>query len=121
MDNFGFYGEKADDEEVKDIKGVTDEVSKYVFSDIQYPSICLKEDIKLPKYKWVAISKLVKQGSVNKNISFYLIRNNEVLKAGALAGIQIKAFIDIVGIENLFGFYKKDKKLEGDRLYILSC
>lgn len=121
MDNdFGFYGEDEEKEEVRDIKGITDEVSKYVYSNLSYPCICLKEDVKFPKYKWIAISKLVKQGSSDKNISFYIIRNSDILKAGSLSGIQIKAFIDIVGLDNIFGYYNKDKLLEGDRIYVLS-
>ena len=81
----------------------------------------LNEDIKLPKHKWLIISKLVKQGSEDKNIAVYLIRNGELYRAGSLSGVQIKAFIDILGIENLFGYYNKDKRLDGDRLYVLSC
>lgn len=120
-DDFNFYGVEQDDtEEVKDLKGVTDTVSKFVFSNMSYPCICLKEDLKLPKHKWVIISKLVKQGSVDKNISVYMIRGGELYKAGSLSGVQIKAFIDIIGIDNMYGFYNKDKELKGDKLYVLS-
>ena len=118
--DFDFYGDSANEEVVKDIRGITDEVSKYVYSNLSYPCIVLRENISFPKYKWVAISKLVKQGDASKNISFYILRNNEILKAGSLSGLQIKAFIDIVGLDNLFGYYNKDKVLEGDKLYVLS-
>ena len=118
-EDYNFYGEEDDSEEVKDINGVTDNVTKYVFTNMEYPCICLNADISLPKHKWITISKLVKQGVTQKNIAFYLLRNGELFKAGGLTGSQIKAFIDIVGLENLFGFYKKDVKLSGDKLYIL--
>ena len=118
--DFGFYGEEADEASVRDIKGVTDEVSKFVFTNIEYPCICLKADIMLPTYKWEVIAKLVKQGVVSKNISIYMLRNGELFKAGSLSGLQVKAFIDIVGIENLFGFHNRDIRLDGDKLYVLA-
>lgn len=118
--DFGFYGEDAEETVVKDIKGVTDKVTEYVFSDMEFPCICLDADRKLPKHKWTVISKLVKQGTVEKDISFYMLRNGQLLKAGALSGIQIKAFIDVVGIENLFGYQNSDKLLKGDKLYALA-
>lgn len=119
-EDFGFYGSEAELEEVKDIKGITDEVSKYVYTDMDFPCICLKGDINLPMHKWKVISKLVKEGSANKNITFYIIKGNELFRAGALAGIQVMPFIDIVGLENLEGFHNKEIKLEGDRLYVLA-
>lgn len=120
LEDFGFYGSEAEKDEVKDIQGITDEVSKFVFSSMEFPCVCLKADIALPKHKWVVISKLVKQGTSSKNISFYIIRNGETFKAGSLSGLQIKAFIDMVGIDNLFGYHNKDRKLVGDRLYALA-
>lgn len=118
--DFGFYGEEAEDNEVKDIKGVTDEVSEFVYSDMEYPCICLKNNLKMPEHKWVVISKLVKQGVSDKNISVYMIRGGDLYKIGALSGTQIKAFLDIVGIDNMVGFNRKDVKLIGDKLYALS-
>lgn len=120
-DEFGFYGEEVENENsVREIRGITDTVSKYVFSDMNFPCICLKEDLTLPKHKWVVISKLVKQGTSDKNISVYLIRKGDLYKAGALSGVQVTALIDLVGLDNLVGYYNKDKELKGDRLYILS-
>lgn len=121
-EEFDFYeGNEEGKEEVRDVKGLTDTVSKYVYNNMEFPCICLKEDIKLPKHKWVIISKLVKQGSSDKNISIYMLRGGEMFKAGSLSGLQVKAFIDIVGLNNLFGYFNKDKELIGDRLYVLSC
>lgn len=121
-EEFDFYeGNEEGKEEVRDVKGLTDTVSKYVYNNMEFPCICLKEDIKLPKHKWVIISKLVKQGSSDKNISIYMLRGGEMFKAGSLSGLQVKAFIDIIGLDNLFGYFNKDKELIGDRLYVLSC
>ena len=117
---FDFYGD-GEETVVKDIKGLTDTVSKFVYSSMDFPCICLKEDIKLPKHKWLIMSKLVKQGAEGKNISVYIRRGGDIFKAGSLAGEQVKAFIEIIGLDNLFGFYNKDKELVGDRLYVLSC
>lgn len=119
-DEFNFYGGNSEEESVRDIKGITDTVTKYVYDNLNFPNICLNEDLKLPKSKWLLISKLVKQGAEDKNISVYILRNGEMFKAGCLAGSQVIPFIDVVGIDNLHGYYTKDKRLEGDRLYILS-
>lgn len=121
MGEFDFYeGNSIDNDSVEDIRGITDRVSKYVFGDMVYPCICLREDIKLPRHKWNIISKLVKQGNGSKNICFYIIRKGEVYKAGALSGTQVKAVIDIIGLDNLFGFFSEGRELIGDRLYVLS-
>lgn len=119
-EDFEFYGKGTEKEEVKDIKGITDTVSEYVYSSMEYPCICLKPNLILPKHKWGIISKLSKSSGSDKNIFLYIIRKNEMFKIGKLSGIQVKSFIDIVGLDNLFGFYSKDKKLENDRLYVLS-
>lgn len=118
---FDFYGEESEKEEIREVRGITDTVSRFVYSDMDFPCICLKDDLKLPKHKWMLISTLVKQGNISKTIPVYLIRNGDLFKVGALSTVQIKSFIDVVGLDNMFGFYNKDKKLEGDRLYILSC
>lgn len=118
--DFNFYEEDDEKEKVREIRGLTDTVSKFVYGSMEFPCICLKEDIKLPKHKWLVISKLVKLGAEDKNIAVYMIRNGELFKAGCLSGVQVKAFIDIIGIDNMFGYYNKDKELKGDRLYVLS-
>lgn len=119
--DFDFYdGVEQDSSVVQDIKGLTDEVSKYIYSNMDFPCICVKENIKLPKHKWVTMGKLVKQDVPNKDISVYIIRNNDILKAGALSRMQVGVFIDFVGIDNLVAYYNKDKILTGSKIYILS-
>ena len=105
---------------VRDIKGITDSVSKYVYANMEYPSICLKPDLVLPKHKWEVISKIAKPVGVDKNISLYIIRNGETFKIGKLSGIQVKVFIDMVGLENVFGFHRDGRELIGDKVYVLS-
>ena len=49
--DFDFYdGVEQDSSVVQDIKGLTDEVSKYIYSNMDFPCICVKENIKLPKH-----------------------------------------------------------------------
>lgn len=129
-EEFNFYEESNtrdtantgyDEVEVRDIKGVTDSVSEYVFVDMEYPNVCLKADLVLPKHKWEVISKLSQiGGNVDKNISLYIVRNDELYKIGALSGVQIKSFLDIVGIENIVGHHKDGRELVGSKLYVLS-
>lgn len=119
-DDFKFYEENSEEDYVREIKGVTDKVSEYVYSNMEFPCICLKPDIVLPKYKWVAISKLVKLGSPDKSIFVYIHRNGELYKLGALSGVQVKAFIEVAGLENIFGYHNKDIILKDDRVYVLA-
>ena len=120
-DEFDFYGDGSTEEVVRDVKGVTDSVSEYVFVDMEYPNLCLKADLVLPKHKWEVISKLSKiGGKADKNISLYIVRHGELFKIGALNGVQVKSFIDIVGIDNIEGHHRDGRKLEGSKLYVLS-
>lgn len=120
MSDYNEFNDDLDDDKVEGIRGITDEVSKFSYVDMDFPFICLQGNIQMPKHKWIIVSKLVKQVSSDKGISFYIQRGGNIYKAGSLARSQVKALIDIVGLENLFGFYSKDKKLEGDRLYVLA-
>lgn len=106
--------------DVKDIKGITDSVSQYVFSDMEYPCICLKDNLVLPKHKWAVISKLAQSGT-DKKIALYISRNGELFKIGHLSGVQVKPFIDVIGLENMIGYHSENKELLGDRIYVLSC
>ena len=118
--DFGFYGSEEDSEKIREIRGITDEVSEFEYAGMKYPCICLKDNLILPKHKWKGISNLVKQGTSSKNITVYMIREGELYEIGALAGIQIKAFIDIVGLNNMFAYHNKDTRLEKDKLYVFS-
>lgn len=118
--DFGFYGEEAEKEEIKDLDGVTNSVTQFVLSNMNFPSLCLRENIILPRHKWVIISKLVKQNADEKDISLYFNRNGELYKAGSISGIQVKALVDIIGLDNLVGYYNKDKQLVGDKIYVLA-
>lgn len=120
-EDFSFYSESSNEDEVKEIKGITDVVTKYVYKNMEYPCLCLNEDIVLPRSKWIVLKKFTEQGSMgDKNISLYLIRKGELLRIGGISPIQVKAVVGVVGMDNMFGFYNKNKKLEGSMLYVLS-
>ena len=116
------YNTYLDEEEseVQDIKGVTDEVTKMCYTNAKYPFICIDHGLEMPKHKWVAVSKMVKQTTSDKGIFFYIKNGNDLYEAGSLAKSQVKAIIDLVGLDNIIGYYSEDKELKGDRLYVLA-
>ena len=114
-----FYGRGS--EEVKvEIKGITDEVVNYTYTHMSYPCIVMKEGFKCAEHKMVVLSKMVKMSSTeDKDITLYFSIKGELYKVGKLSGSQMKAFVDIVGLENARAFYSEDKELIGDKMYVL--
>ena len=114
-----FYGRESE-EVISEIKGVTDEVVNYTYTNLSYPCIMINEDFTCPEHQMIVISKMVKMSSrEDKDIALYFNIKGELYKVGMLSGYQIKALIDIVGIENLKAFYSEGKLLEGDKVYVL--
>ena len=120
MADFEFYGEEADERKETEIKGITGDVTDFTFSDLSYPCIIFNEDFSCPKHKLRVVSNMVKSTSANKDISLYFIKNGDLYKIGEIDGLQVSAFLGIVGVENVFGFYEKGIKLVGDKIYTLS-
>lgn len=118
-EDFGFYGEGNDESKVKDIQGITDTVTDYTYTNLEYPCIMLKEGFTCPKHKMKVISNMVKTTSDDKDISLYFVESGELFKIGMLGGLQVSSFIDIVGVENLVGYFLDGTKLEGSKIYTL--
>lgn len=118
-DSFDFYGEE---EEITDLNEESLEVDSSVsaFSSIKmsYPFICIKQGVSLKKHKWEVLSKVVSNIG-NGSISVYLYRGDDVFCIGKVGKVQMDSLIQIIGLENLFGYYREDKKLEGEKLYVL--
>jgi hypothetical protein len=119
-EDFGFYGEEAEEDKVEEIQGITENVSEFTYSSLEYPCIMFKEGFSLKNHKWKVLSNMVKSISPDKDISLYFHDNGELLKIGKISGTQVDAFLDIVGMEGVVGYYDKDTLLENDRLYTLS-
>lgn len=120
-EDFNFYNEEDFGEKSVEMQGITGKVTPYTFTGVTYPCVLFKEDFNCPRHKLTVISNMVKSGGkLNKDISIYFLQKGDVFKIGSLSGFQINAFIDLVGKENLTGFYDKDTQLSGDKLYTLN-
>lgn len=114
-----FYDGEYDEDAVSEIAGITDTVTDYTYTDLEYPCILFREGFSCPKHQLKVVSNMVRTGNVEKDINLYFINNGEVFRMGMISGIQVSSFIEIIGEDNLIGFYEDGTKLEGDRLYVL--
>lgn len=117
--DFGFYGEDAEKDDVKDIHGITDKVTDFTFTNISYPCLIFKEGFSCPQHQMKVISNMVKTNSSDKDTALYFINGGELFKIGMLGGNQIDPLLELVGVDKLTGYYLDGTKIEGDRLYTL--
>lgn len=117
--DFGFYGDEADEGDTKVIDGITGEVTNYTYTKLSYPCILFREGFTCEKHKLRVISNMVNTGGTNKDISLYFQQAGEIYKLGMLNGLQVKSFLEIIGVENVFGMYDADTRIEGDKMYVL--
>ena len=119
MSDFGFYGESNDDYEEKEIQGITGDVTSFTFVNLEYPCIIFNEGFTCPKHQLTVIGNMVKSTNALKDISLYFLNGGELFKIGMIGGIQVNAFLEIVGTDNVTGYFDKDTKLENSLLYSL--
>ena len=62
---------------------------------------------------------MVKSVKGNKDISLYYTNNGESYKIGMINGLQVGAFLEVIGIDKVIGYFDKDTKLENSLLYTL--
>lgn len=120
FNNFGFYGEEADEQTETVLKGITGNVSDFTYTNLSYPCIIFKEDFKCPKHQLRVVSNMVNSKAGEKDISLYFVNEGELYKIGNIGGLQVNAFLEIIGLNNVIGYYKEGLKLTGDKLYTLS-
>lgn len=118
-DDFGFYGSSADENNVEDIHGITDVVTSYTFTKLDYPCLVFKKDFRCEKHKMRIIGNMVKSESIEKDISLYFQNGDDIYKIGKISGRQVDSLISIVGEDSLDGFYDDGTPLTRDRLYVL--
>lgn len=117
--DFDFYGDGTDESEVKDIHGITDTVTEYSYSNLQYPCIIFVEGFKCPKHKMQVLSNMIKSKGIIKDIALYFKQSNGVYKIGEIGGIQVNSLLDCIGVDSLLGFYDESTELIGSKLYAL--
>lgn len=118
-DDFNFYGEEAEERDVKDIEGITDKVTEFTYTNLEYPCIMFKEGFSCPQHQMKVISNMVKTNTPDKDTSLYFMNGGELFKLGMLSGQQIDPLLELVGVDSLVAYYDADTKLEGDKIYTL--
>ena len=117
--DFDFYGDGTDESKVKDIHGITDTVTEYSYSNLQYPCIIFVEGFKCPKHKMQVLSNMIKSKGIIKDIALYFKQSDGVYKIGEIGGIQVNSLLDCIGVDSLLGFYDESTELIGSKLYAL--
>jgi hypothetical protein len=115
------YDGYDENKEVEEVKGITDKVTNYTYTDINYPCMIFKKGFRLAKHKVQVISNMVRSNTAGceKDISLYFINNEEIFKMGNICGQQVEALLDIAGRENMVAFADKDTELKGSLIYTL--
>lgn len=113
-----FYG--GDEEAIPaDVKGVSDSVSSYTYTNLSYPCILFKEGFACPKHQLTVISNMVNSKGIDKDISIYFNKEGDLFKIGSISGRQLNAFLEIVGTDVVYGYYDAETRLKDDLLYTL--
>lgn len=109
------------EEGVDEIRGITDTVTDYTYTNLLYPCIIFKEGMVLEKHKVQVISNMMKGNlnSVDKDISIYFCNDGQIYKIGNISGVQVSFLLEIVGTDKLDAYLSKNEKLVGDKIYTL--
>lgn len=109
------------EDEVSEMEGITDKVTNYTYTKLEYPCLLFRKGVQLEKHKVQVVSNMVNSKTLgsNKDISLYLSNNGELFKIGKISGVQVLPLLEIIGEENLQGFLDKDTELKGSLIYTL--
>lgn len=118
-DDFEFYGEDTTEQGEKEIAGITGKVTGFTYTGVSFPCIVFKDSFSCPKHQLNVISNMVKSQLATKDISLYFANKGETYKIGMIDGIQLEAFLEIVGEDNVTAYLSEEEKLEGSMIYSL--
>lgn len=116
--DLSFYEDAVEDVKQEE-RGITDRVTEYTYTKLEYPCIIFREGFSAPMHKLAVVSNMVKSNARDKDISLYMRKGDDIYKLGMLAGCQIEAFLDIIGTDSVIGHLDENIKLEGNNLYTL--
>ena len=93
---------------------------KSVVGKEEYPNIVIL-DTSLPKFVFKQIKSMLNiDGRISQDISIYLDRGGKRYRIGKLAGVQVGALVELVGLDKLEGYLDRSNRLVGQNLYILN-
>lgn len=109
------------EDKVSEMEGITDKVTNYTYTKLEYPCLLFRKGVQLEKHKVQVVSNMVNSKTLGstKDISLYLSNNGELFKIGKISGVQVLPLLEIIGEENLQGFLDKDTELKGSLIYTL--
>ncbi len=109
------------EDKVSEMEGITDKVTNYTYTKLEYPCLLFRKGVQLEKHKVQVVSNMVNSKTLgsSKDISLYLSNNGELFKIGKISGVQVLPLLEIIGEENLQGFLDKDTELKGSLIYTL--
>lgn len=118
-DEFNFYGEGTDDVKETKIKGITGDVTDFTYTNVSFPCLLFNDDFSCPKHKLTVIQNMVNSTVGTKDISIYFRDKGDLYKIGMIDGLQVSAFLEVVGEENVTGYFDEKTKLTNSMLYTL--
>lgn len=96
-------------------------VERYSSTTLSYPCFILDSRTEFPKHVISALSRMIESSlSLENLITVYIRNGKELLSLGGISSVQVKATIDLLGRENIEGYFSKDYPLSGDLIYVLS-
>lgn len=102
-------------------KGEMEEsVSRYAKADLNFPCLVIKQGFNAQKHRWMLISNIVKS-SKKSDVGLYLDNGDKKMKLGTVGGSQVRTLIEILGEDNLSGYYDDGRELVGSKLFVLGC
>lgn len=96
-------------------------VERYSSTILSYPCFILDSKTEFPKHVISALSRMIESSlSLENLIKIYIRNGKELLSLGGISSVQVKATIDLLGRDNIEGYFSKDYPLSGDLIYVLS-
>lgn len=103
------------------IEGEMEErVSRYAKAGLSFPCLVIKQGFNAQKHRWMLISNIVKS-SKKSDVGLYLDQGDKKMKLGTVGGSQVRTLIEILGEDNLSGYYDDGRELVGSKLFVLGC
>lgn len=97
-----------------------DHVSRYAKAGLNFPCLVIKKGFNAQKHRWMLISNIVKS-SKKSDVGLYLDNGDKTMKLGTVGGSQVRTLIEILGEDNLSGYYDDGRELVGSKLFVLGC
>lgn len=113
-------------------QGITGKVGQFNIEQNQYPQFCIEIDAggRLDYFQTTALSgmfnttstieSILSEEDKDLGIFIYCSAGDKKIRLGKIQPRQVKAFLKLFESNRVIGFLDKDKRLEGDMLYVLS-